>query len=63
VLIIALLLPAVQLLASAFTGLFITPSSRPGKDIRLLHLGKITLRSLIGAVIGILLMLPLLAKC
>ncbi len=57
------MLPAVQLLASAFAGLFITLSSRPGKEHRLMHLGKITLRSLIGAVIGILLMLPLLAKC
>lgn len=63
VFIIALVLPAIQLAASVVAALVIGFSKRPGRDQRLRHLGRITLRGLIGAVIGTLMMLPLLTKC
>ena len=62
-LIIALLLPVVQLGASFVTAMIIAFSRRPGKDERFRHLGRITLRAFLGAVIGTLAMLPLLGMC
>ncbi len=59
-LIIALLLPFVQLSASLVTALIIAFSRRPGKDVRFRHLGRITARAFLGAMIGLVVMLPLL---
>jgi hypothetical protein len=52
----ALLLPAVQLAASLVVLIFTSISKRPGRDERLRHLGAITLRSFVGALIGIVTM-------
>jgi hypothetical protein len=62
VLIIALVLPGIQLGASMIAAIVIVLSKRPRKDERLRHLGKITFRAFIGAVIGGLVMLPLFGK-
>jgi hypothetical protein len=62
-LLIALTLPGIQLGASALASVVIWRSKRVDKQIRLRHLGKITLRSFLGALIGVALMLPLLARC
>ncbi len=63
VFVIALVLPAIQLAASVITLIAVMASKRPGRDQRVRHLGKITLRAFLGAVIGIVVMLPLLGKC
>jgi hypothetical protein len=60
---IALGLPFVQLAASGVAAVVILMSKRVGKDVRMKHLGRITARAFVGAVIGIVLMLPLLALC
>ncbi|HET7503579.1 MAG TPA: hypothetical protein VFK02_21300 [Kofleriaceae bacterium] len=62
-LLIAICFPGVQLAASVVAALVIAGSRRGGKEVRLAHLGRITLRGFLGAVIGGLLMLPLLGKC
>jgi hypothetical protein len=59
-LIVAMTFPGMQLGASVVSALVIAGSTRVGKEYRLRHLWKITWRSMLGAVIGILLMLPLL---
>jgi hypothetical protein len=61
-LLIAICLPGIQLAASLVAALAIGASARPGKDVRLRHLGKITLRALIGAVIGAVVMVPVLCR-
>lgn len=62
-LLIAIFFPAVQLAASAVAAIAIAMSRRVDKDVRLQHLGKITVRAVIGAVIGGAIMLPLLGGC
>lgn len=54
-LMLAICLPAVQLAAA----IAIACSKRVGKEVRLRHLGKITLRAFLGALIGTVIMLPL----
>jgi hypothetical protein len=61
-LIIALALPVIQLFASFLVVIVIGFSTRPGRDIRIAHLGRITLRAFLGALIGVVIMLPLLGK-
>ena len=63
ILIIALVFPAIQLAASVVAAIVLGFSKRPGRDQRLRHLGKITLRAFLGGMIGVVLMLPLLSKC
>ena len=63
VLVAALALPLFQLGASLISLFVILGSNRLGKEVRLRHLGKITLRSFIGGLIGIAIMLPLFARC
>ena len=55
----ALVFPGIQLASSLVVAVRNTYSSRPGKDQRMSHLGSITLRSFIGGLIGILIMLPM----
>ncbi len=61
--VIALVLPAIQLGASVAAAIVIACSKRVGTEVRLRHLGKITLRAFVGAVIGGLVLLPLLSQC
>lgn len=63
VLVAAIFLPLYQLGASLVAWIVIACSSRVGKEVRLRHLGKITWRSFLGAVIGALVMLPLFSRC
>lgn len=60
---IAICFPGVQLAASLITLIAIVASRRVGKEVRLRHLGKITLRAFLGALVGTLLMIPLLGRC
>lgn len=60
---VVLLLPAVQLVASIIAALVLAGSRRVGKEQRLNHLMRITVRAFLGALIGGLLMLPMLSKC
>ena len=55
----ALLLPALQLAASVVTLVveLVPRAPRPGRRQRLQHLGSITLRTFIGAMIGVVIML------
>lgn len=62
-LMLAICFPAVQLAASIVAAIVIWRSRRVGKEVRLRHLGKITLRAFVGGVIGFLIMLPLFGKC
>jgi hypothetical protein len=55
----ALVFPGIQLAASLVVAVRNKCSSRPGKDERMKHLGSITLRSFIGGLIGIVIMLPM----
>jgi hypothetical protein len=57
---VALGLPFAQLAASLVAALAIAGSKRVGKEARMGHLGRITLRAFVGAVIGLVLMLPFL---
>jgi hypothetical protein len=59
----AMLFPGVQLAASVIAVIAIASSKRPGKNLRLRHLGKITLRAFLGAVVGTLIMLPMFGRC
>lgn len=59
----AICFPGVQLAASLIALIVIVFSKRVGKELRLRHLGKITVRAVVGAVGGALLMLPLLGRC
>jgi hypothetical protein len=59
----AVLFPGVQLVASVIAVIAIASSKRPGKHLRLRHLGKITLRAFLGAVVGTLIMLPMFGRC
>lgn len=61
-LLIAIFLPGLQLAASLVAAIAIAASARPGKEVRLRHLGKITLRALIGAVLGAAVMVPWLCR-
>jgi hypothetical protein len=58
----ALVLPAVQLAASIAALVLVLTSKRPGRDERLRHLGKITLYSLLGALLGGVLVIAMFAK-
>jgi hypothetical protein len=60
-LMIALFLPGAQLAASVVAAIMISSSKRIGKEARLRHLGRITLRAFLGTVIGILIMLVVFA--
>ena len=51
-LMIALTFPAIQLGASVIAAVAIGLSKRPGKELRMAHLGKITLRAFLWGVIG-----------
>jgi hypothetical protein len=62
-LMLAICFPGVQLAASVVAAIVIMRSKRVGKEVRLRHLGKITLRAFLGAVIGVLIMLPMLGRC
>jgi hypothetical protein len=55
----ALVFPGIQLAASLVVAVRNAYSSRPGKDERMKHLGSITLRSFIGGLIGIAIMIPM----
>ena len=55
----ALVFPGIQLAASLVVAVRNTYSSRPGKDERMKHLGSITLRSFLGGLLGIVVMLPM----
>ena len=57
--VLAMLMPAMQLVASVAALCLSQISKRPGREERLRHLGTITLRAFIGAVIGFLVMLPM----
>ena len=61
-LMLAICFPAVQLAASIIAAIVIASSKRVGKEVRLRHLGKITLRAFLGALIGFLIMIPM-SKC
>jgi len=61
-LLVAMTFPGVQLAASIVAALVIVGSKRPGKELRLAHLGKITVRAFIGGVIGALVMLPMCVR-
>lgn len=58
---LAMLAPGVQLAASLMTACAIGLSRTPGRRERFRHLSRITLRSLLGAIIGTAIMLPILA--
>lgn len=60
-LVFSMIFPAVQLAGSLVTLVITSASQRPGKEERLRHLGKITLRAFLGTLIGLAIMLPLLA--
>ena len=62
-LMLAIFFPLVQLAASVVAAIAIALSKRLGKEVRLQHLGKITARGVIGAVIGGAIMLPMLGAC
>lgn len=62
-LMIAIFLPAIQLAASIVSAIVILRSRRVGKEERLRHLGKITLRAFLGALIGLLIMIPMFGRC
>ena len=62
-LMLAICLPAVQLAASIAAAIAIASSRRVGKEVRLRHLGKITLRAFVGALIGTVIMIPLFGRC
>ena len=62
-LMLAIVFPAVQLAASIVAAILIARSRRVGKEVRLRHLGKITLRSFLGALIGAAIMLPMFGRC
>lgn len=57
----SMILPAVQLVASIVTFAITYSSKRPGREERLRHLGRITLRAFVGTLIGLGVMLPLLS--
>ncbi len=57
----AMIFPAIQLFASVAVALAYAASVRPGKRERAIHLGRITLRTFIGGVIGIVVMILLSA--
>lgn len=60
---IAMAFPFLQLAASLVAAIAIAVSRRPGKELRLRHLGKITWRGFLGGAIGVLIMLPMFARC
>jgi hypothetical protein len=59
----AMFFPGVQLAASVIALIVIVSSRRLGKELRLRHLGKITLRAFLGAVVGTLIMIPMFGRC
>jgi hypothetical protein len=61
--IVLLGLPVIQIIAMVLALLVVLLSRRPGREQRMLHLAWIGARGLIGAVIGVLVMLPLLKAC
>ena len=63
VLLLAIIFPAVQLAASVVAAIAIARSRRVGKEARLRHLGKITLRAFLGALLGALIMIPMFKGC
>lgn len=60
-LLFSVIFPAVQLAGSGVTFAITMSSKRPGRDERLRHLGRITLRAFVGTLIGLGVMLPMLA--
>ncbi len=54
--VLAMVLPGVQLAASLVALVITAVSKRPGKEERLSHLGRITVRSVLGALIGLAIM-------
>ena len=62
VVIYALAIPAVQLAASIAALVLVLTSKRPGQSERLRHLGKVTLYSVIGALLGGILVFAMFAK-
>jgi hypothetical protein len=60
-LVFAMIFPAVQLAGSLVTFVITYSSKRPGREERLKHLGRITLRAFVGTVIGLFVMIPILA--
>ncbi len=61
-LLIAIFLPGVQLGASVIAALIIGFSNRVGKEARMAHLGRITLRAFLGGLIGFAIMIPLFLR-
>jgi hypothetical protein len=60
---VGFVLPVIQVIAIVIALVVVLLSRRPGREQRMLHLARIGARGLIGAVLGVLVMLPFLKAC